>query len=129
MILPPIPHQRPVPHNLGKETSLTTFFASNSTVVARRQSWIEQSQSVNLFLATPNMETLSNISRRASNKSLQATYYLRTHHASTIEKATTDVKKEARGTIAAGGKTSTAEENVACSIHAMINGAACEACQ
>jgi ribonucleoside-diphosphate reductase alpha chain len=98
---------------------------------ARRQKWIDQSQSVNLFLATPDMKTLSHMYRRAWDKGLKTTYYLRTLQASNIEKATIDVKKEVRGGMAAatGGKTFTAEEKMACSIEAMMNGGTCEACQ
>jgi ribonucleoside-diphosphate reductase alpha chain len=114
---------------------------------ARRQKWIDQSQSVNLFLATPDMKTLSHMYRRAWDKGLKTTYYLRTLQASNIEKATIDVKKEQRGhmatqtatTAAAAAKTPglqslggggySAEEKMACSLDAMMNGGECEACQ
>jgi ribonucleoside-diphosphate reductase alpha chain len=98
---------------------------------ARRQKWIDQSQSVNLFLATPDMKTLSHMDRRAWDKGLKTTYYLRTLQASNIEKATIDVKKEVRGGMAAGPvkREFTAEEKNACSIDAMMNGGECEACQ
>ena len=96
---------------------------------ARRQKWIDQSQSVNLFLATPDMKTLSHMYRRAWDKGLKTTYYLRTMQASNIEKATIDVKKEVRGGMAAGPKTYTEAEKNACSLDAMLNGGTCEACQ
>jgi len=100
---------------------------------ARRQKWIDQSQSVNLFLATPEMKTLSHMYRRAWDKGLKTTYYLRTLQASNIEKTTIDVKKETRGLMASTGGTDkptyTAEEKNACSIEAMMNGGTCEACQ
>jgi len=103
---------------------------------ARRQKWIDQSQSVNLFLATPEMKTLSHMYRRAWDKGLKTTYYLRTLQASNIEKSTIDVKKEQRGVMAtqtaataAGAKTFTEAEKNACSIDAMLNGGTCEACQ
>ena len=96
---------------------------------SRRQKWIDQSQSVNLFLATPDLKTLSHMYRRAWDKGLKTTYYLRTLQASNIEKATIDVKKEVRG-IAGGAKREyTAEEKNACSLEAMLNGGTCEACQ
>jgi len=101
---------------------------------ARRQKWIDQSQSVNLFLATPDMKTLSHMYRRAWDKGLKTTYYLRTLQASNIEKATIDVKKEQRGHMAtqtaatAAREYSDAEKN-ACSLEAMLNGGTCEACQ
>ncbi|MFT4175650.1 MAG: ribonucleoside-diphosphate reductase subunit alpha [Luteolibacter sp.] len=95
---------------------------------ARRQKWIDQSQSVNLFLATPDLKTLSHMYRRAWDKGLKTTYYLRTLQASNIEKATVDVKKEVRG-LAAGPKQYTEAEKNACSLDAMLNGGTCEACQ
>jgi ribonucleoside-diphosphate reductase alpha chain len=96
---------------------------------ARRQKWIDQSQSVNLFLATPDMKTLSHMYRRAWDKGLKTTYYLRTLQASNIEKATIDVKKEVRGLAAGAKKEYSAEEKMACSLDAMLNGGTCEACQ
>ncbi len=95
---------------------------------ARRQKWIDQSQSVNLFLAQPDMKTLSHMYRRAWDKGLKTTYYLRTLQASNIEKSTIDVKKVTRG-IVGGNREYTAEEKIACSIDAMMNGGECEACQ
>ena len=76
---------------------------------ARRQKWIDQSQSLNLFLAAPDMKAMSHMYRRAWRAGLKTTYYLRTLGASTIEKAT----------VAA----------VTCSIESMRNGEECEACQ
>ena len=91
---------------------------------ARRQKWIDQSQSVNLFLAKADLKT---------------TYYLRTLQASNVEKSTLNVKKEQRGVVAtqtaataatnAAKKEFTAAEKNACSIDAMLNGEECEACQ
>ena len=117
-----------------KHKHKTVFGIGHEYIVdaaARRQKWIDQSQSVNLFLATPDMKTLSHMYRRAWDKGLKTTYYLRTLQASNIEKATIDVKKEQRGHMASttAGKTFTAEEQMACSIDAMMNGGTCEACQ
>lgn len=98
---------------------------------ARRQKWIDQSQSVNLFLATPDMKTLSHMYRRAWTMGLKTTYYLRTMQASNIEKSTIDVKKQIRGTLAGdpGKKEYTESEIASCSLDAMLNGGTCEACQ
>ena len=81
---------------------------------ARRQKWIDQSQSLNLFLAAPDMKAMSHMYRRAWHAGLKTTYYLRTLGASTIEKATVAAE---------------APDAVACSIEAMRNGEECEACQ
>jgi ribonucleoside-diphosphate reductase alpha chain len=99
---------------------------------ARRQKWIDQSQSVNLFIASPDIKTLSHMYRDAWRKGLKTTYYLRSLGASNIEKATTSVKKEVRGRAGqadAPKKEFTEAEAKACSIEAMMNGEECEACQ
>jgi ribonucleoside-diphosphate reductase alpha chain len=95
---------------------------------ARRQKWIDQSQSVNLFLGNPDLKMLSHMYRAAWRCGLKTTYYLRTLGASNIEKATVGVKKTAAKE---GGdkKEYTAEQKAACSLDAMLNGGECEACQ
>jgi ribonucleoside-diphosphate reductase alpha chain len=102
---------------------------------ARRQKWIDQSQSVNLFLSTPDFKALSHMYRRAWSKGLKTTYYLRTLQASNIEKATIDVKKEQRGHMASQTATTAAAnayteaEIKACTLEARMRGEECEACQ
>ncbi|MGA2693140.1 MAG: ribonucleoside-diphosphate reductase subunit alpha [Opitutaceae bacterium] len=139
-----------------KQKYLTAFDIDPKWVVdaaARRQKWIDQSQSVNLWIKTPDLKTLSHMYRHAWHAGLKTTYYLRGLGASNIEKATVQVKKEMRG---AAGETKaetatrdaaaalsqapfpeagatpkqySAEEKIACSIEAMRNGGTCEACQ
>jgi ribonucleoside-diphosphate reductase alpha chain len=99
---------------------------------ARRQKWIDQSQSVNLFFGSTEMSTLSHMYRGAWRKGLKTTYYLRTRSASNIEKSTVEFQKEISSAVingAVGAKRYTAEEAQACSIEAMRNGGTCEACQ
>ena len=89
-----------------KQRYKTAFAVDHSWLVlaaARRQKWIDQSQSVNLFLATPDMKTLSHMYRSAWKHGLKTTYYLRTLGASNIEKATVGAKKELRGVVAKSG--------------------------
>jgi ribonucleoside-diphosphate reductase alpha chain len=99
---------------------------------ARRQKWIDQSQSLNLFLAEPDMKAMSHMYRRAWHVGLKTTYYLRTLGASSIEKSTVaaPAKAEAPEPVAV---TAVAEsfspEQIACSIEAQRNGVECEACQ
>ncbi|MEY4941338.1 MAG: hypothetical protein RIQ93_3073, partial [Verrucomicrobiota bacterium] len=69
---------------------------------ARRQKWIDQAQSVNLWIKTPDLKTLSHMYRQAWHVGLKTTYYLRSLGASNIEKATIAVKKEVRGAIKEG---------------------------
>ena len=61
---------------------------------ALRQKWIDQSQSLNLFLATPDARMLSNMYKLAWRSGLKTTYYLRTQAASAIEKATVEVQRK-----------------------------------
>ena len=106
-----------------------------------------------IFLATPDLKTLSHMYRRAWDKGLKTTYYLRTLQASNIEKSTVAVQKDQRGVMATqtaataatnlaaatakrepglqslGGAGFTAEEKMVCSLDAMMNGGECEACQ
>jgi ribonucleoside-diphosphate reductase alpha chain len=88
---------------------------------ARRQKWIDQSQSVNLFLPSPDMKVMSHMYRRAWRAGLKTTYYLRTLAASSIEKSTV---ARSEPDVA---PTDTAV--LACSIEAMRKGEECEACQ
>ena len=118
------------------KTAFTIDYKYFIDAAARRQKWIDQSQSVNLFLAQADIKTLSHMYRNAWHKGLKTTYYLRTLGASNIEKATVSVKKEMRGRIgqpdtetATPKKQFTAAEAQACSLDAMLNGGECEACQ
>ena len=111
-----------IPDHL-KQKHQTVFEVGYEAIIdaaARRQKWIDQSQSVNLFLAQPDMKSLSHMYRHAWHTGLKTTYYLRTRQASDIEKST--VAK-------ADKKSFTPEQVQACSIEAMMNGEECEACQ
>ena len=122
-----------------KKKYLTAFDVSYEFVIAaaaRRQKWIDQSQSVNLFLGTPNLKTLSHMYRDAWRKGLKTTYYLRTLGASNIEKATVSMKSTEKTEPQTGTKNPsstekqyTPDEVKACSLEAMMNGEECEACQ
>ena len=117
-----------------KEKHKTVFGVGYEAIInaaARRQKWLDQAQSVNLFLATPDMKSLSHMYRRAWHTGMKTTYYLRTMQASVTEKATTTQNKEMRGIMgqSAQKKQYSAAEKNACSIEAMINGEECEACQ
>lgn len=82
-----IPH---VPDDL-KALYATAFSVPYQYLIdaaARRQKWLDQSQSLNLFLGQPDLKSLSHMYRSAWTKGLKTTYYLRTLGASNIEKAT-----------------------------------------
>jgi ribonucleoside-diphosphate reductase alpha chain len=56
---------------------------------ARRQKWIDQSQSLNLYLANPSGKKLDETYKLAWVRGLKTTYYLRTLGATHAEKSTT----------------------------------------
>jgi len=115
-----------------KKKHLTVFNIPYTFLIdaaARRQKWIDQSQSVNLFIGEPDLKVLSHMYRRAWHVGLKTTYYLRSTGASNIESATTTTKKEVRGLAGEPKKEYTAAEKTACSIEAMRRGEECEACQ
>ncbi|MBN8628003.1 MAG: ribonucleoside-diphosphate reductase subunit alpha [Planctomycetes bacterium] len=58
---------------------------------ARRQKWIDQSQSLNLYIAEPSGRQLSEMYLAAWRQGLKTTYYLRSRGAGGIEKSTLDV--------------------------------------
>ena len=55
---------------------------------ARRQKWIDQAQSLNLYLASPSGKKLDALYRLAWRKGLKTTYYLRSRSATHVEKST-----------------------------------------
>ncbi|WP_233576448.1 ribonucleoside-diphosphate reductase subunit alpha [Saccharopolyspora rhizosphaerae] len=82
---------------------------------ARRQKWIDQAQSLNLYLAEPSGRKLDELYRLAWRKGLKTTYYLRSSSATHVEKSTL------RGT---DGKLNAVPAAV-CS----VDDTDCEACQ
>ena len=84
---------------------------------SRRQKWIDQSQSLNLYIDEPNGKKLDIMYRMAWLRGLKTTYYLRSRGATTTEKST----------IATGelNAVSAATEEEACS----TLDPDCEACQ
>jgi ribonucleoside-diphosphate reductase alpha chain len=127
-----------MPEELKKRylTAFAVGFEWIMKAAARRQKWIDQAQSLNLFLGQPDLKVLSRMYRLAWHQGLKTTYYLRTLGASNIEKATVKLKKEVRAGLQeaevsteAVNKVFSAEEKTACSIEAMRNGGECEACQ
>jgi ribonucleoside-diphosphate reductase alpha chain len=89
---------------------------------AVRQKWIDQSQSVNLFLSENDARKASFLYREAWERGLKTTYYLRTINKSAIDSSNRDRKKVTT-------QEAVAFEPLACSIDARANGAICESCQ
>lgn len=55
---------------------------------ARRQKWIDQAQSLNLYMAEPSGKKLDNLYKLAWVRGLKTTYYLRSKGATAMEKTT-----------------------------------------
>jgi len=55
---------------------------------ARRQKWIDQAQSLNLYLDQPSGRKLDGVYREAWHSGLKTTYYLRSRSATHVEKST-----------------------------------------
>ena len=60
---------------------------------ARRQKWIDQGQSLNLYMAKPNGRAINDMYQLAWSKGLKTTYYLRCLAATQVEKSTLDVNR------------------------------------
>ena len=60
---------------------------------AQRQKWIDQGQSLNLYLPDPSGRKLNDMYMLAWQKGLKTTYYLRTLAATQVEKSTLDVNR------------------------------------
>ena len=71
---------------------------------SRRQKWIDQAQSLNLYMSQPNGKKLDELYKHAWLSGLKTTYYLRTMGATHAEKTTiTDNRLNKVGSGAAGG--------------------------
>ncbi|WP_017623060.1 ribonucleoside-diphosphate reductase subunit alpha [Nocardiopsis chromatogenes] len=79
-----------VPEDL-KELYATAFEVDPEWLVdaaSRRQKWIDQAQSLNLYMAAPSGRKLDALYRRAWKTGLKTTYYLRSQSATHVEKST-----------------------------------------
>ena len=91
---------------------------------SRRQKWIDQAQSLNLYMAEPSGRKLDNLYKLAWVRGLKTTYYLRTLGATHVEK--TSVPEPTTGHPTNGkGNGGAPTEPKACS----ILDPDCEACQ
>jgi ribonucleoside-diphosphate reductase alpha chain len=88
---------------------------------SRRQKWIDQAQSLNLYMAEPNGKKLDNLYKLAWVRGLKTTYYLRSIGATHVEKSTLHEGK------LNAVRSDSAEEAApkAC----LIDDPTCEACQ
>jgi ribonucleoside-diphosphate reductase alpha chain len=117
-----------IPDDL-KALYATAFEIDSSWLIeaaARRQKWIDQAQSLNLYIANPSGKKLDALYRLAWRRGLKTTYYLRSRSATHVEKSTlkgTDGKLNAVSAIVAP-----AAEPIALPA-CRIDDPDCEACQ
>ena len=98
-------------------------------LAASRGAYIDQSQSLNLFMESPSIGKLSSMYMHAWKSGLKTTYYLRSRPATRINQTTTGSDGTGpEGPPTDGGSESspfTDEEAIACSLE---NPESCEAC-
>ncbi|GGE39893.1 ribonucleoside-diphosphate reductase [Agaricicola taiwanensis] len=118
-----------VPDDL-KALYATAFEIDSSWLIeaaSRRQKWIDQAQSLNLYIANPNGKKLDALYRFAWKRGLKTTYYLRSQSATHVEKSTlkgTDGKLNA-----VSATVATAAEPITVPNACSIDDPTCEACQ
>jgi ribonucleoside-diphosphate reductase alpha chain len=107
-------------------------------MAAQRSAYIDQSQSLNLFIAGPSIGKLSSMYLHAWKSGLKTTYYLRSRPATRITQTTTSVVEPVASTATITGPFETVaaqppqgpalsdEAALACSLE---NPESCEACQ
>ena len=112
---------------------------------ARRQKWIDQAQSLNIYMAGASGKKLDETYKLAWLRGLKTTYYLRTMSATHAEKSTVSsgqLNAVSSGGAATGGQTMSALEAAAAAARAQMSAApatdikfcgvddpTCEACQ
>jgi ribonucleoside-diphosphate reductase alpha chain len=94
---------------------------------SRRQKWIDQAQSLNLYIANPSGKKLDALYKLAWERGLKTTYYLRSRSASHVEKSTGRTDGKLSGVVLAAPVVELTGEQwgQACS----IDDPTCEACQ
>ncbi len=110
-----IQHIKSIPAPI-RDRYRTAWELSQKTLIdmaSARSAYIDQSQSLNLFLETPTIGSCSSMYLYAWQKGLKTTYYLRSRPATRIAQTTS-------------GRKYTEEEVIACSLE---NPEYCEACQ
>jgi ribonucleoside-diphosphate reductase alpha chain len=105
-------------------------------LAAARGPYVDQSQSLNLFVAGPTIGKLSSMYAYAWRVGLKSTYYLRSRPATRIQQATVSLSGASPGTAAGGiagggtagggGAVEPSPSAIACSLE---NPETCEACQ
>jgi len=96
---------------------------------SRRQKWIDQGQSLNLYMAEPSGKKLDNLYKLAWMRGLKTTYYLRSMGATHVEKSTVTDTGRANKLNAVNGNGSAHAAEPAAPKACSILDPECEACQ
>ncbi len=119
-----------------KRVFLTAFDIDPEWIIecaSRRQKWIDQGQSLNLYIAEASGKKLHQMYMLAWIRGLKTTYYLRSLAATQIEKSTTDINK--RGIQPRWMKNKSASSNIkverqsAAPKACQLGDESCESCQ
>ena len=94
---------------------------------SRRQKWIDQAQSLNLYISGASGKKLDVTYRMAWYRGLKTTYYLRALAATTTEKST--INTGALNAVSAGGSATMAPQAAPVPKACSIDNPDCEACQ
>lgn len=94
-------------------------------LAADRSTFIDQSQSLNLFIESPTVGKLSSMYMYAWKRGVKTTYYLRSRAKTSIGKSTSTGGSEA----ASDATASVAVESTADVVCSLENPGSCEACQ
>lgn len=92
---------------------------------SRRQKWLDQGQSLNLYMSEPNGQKLDALYKLAWIRGLKTTYYLRSMGATHVEKSTMDSSRSSGLNAVDNSSSASAEAPKACS----ILDPDCDACQ
>ncbi|MBK6602689.1 MAG: ribonucleoside-diphosphate reductase subunit alpha [Betaproteobacteria bacterium] len=95
---------------------------------ARRQKWIDQAQSLNIYMAGASGKKLDETYKLAWMRGLKTTYYLRTLAATAAEKSTGQ-GGELNAVPASGGMAAAAKTEAEAPKYCAIDDPTCEACQ
>jgi ribonucleoside-diphosphate reductase alpha chain len=119
-----------VPESL-KQLYATAFEVDATWLVeaaSRRQKWIDQAQSLNIYMAGASGKKLDDVYKLAWHRGLKTTYYLRTMAATHVEMST--VNSRQLNAVGSGAASSMAEATPATDIKmCAIDDPSCEACQ
>ena len=116
-----------------RELYATAFEVETKWIVeagARRQKWIDQAQSLNIYMAGASGKKLDDTYKLAWQRGLKTTYYLRTLAATSAEKSTG--KGGELNAVSSGGLAPVSAKPAAAEPEpkmCLINDPTCEACQ